>query len=619
MKRLALRFYFLIGFILCRTLAYSQDITQNQNVENTLESIFSELQVDSVKTGYLLDRAFEVSNVRSFNGTALTDSNYVDVNTFRNIILTMNSASVNNTGTTFNANEITDALADTVSVRIAGALYKYNYFLSNALSDNLISFQGGKVKDVTINGIWQNPYGNAYVFACTPNRSIKTGTSVRFRFDANQFIGNIIPTKIEFDAGDGSGYHIIYLPYDNTTYYTSDGVKDLKFKVTIDNQIVLESHSQINLLPPPSAPSGAPLVPPGHIHPISCFYNGSQVSANVAYTIGSNNGGVVKRPIIYVEGFDIGALSIINNFLNDSYLLAPIWIESLMTALFRGHYGGLSFDYYYNTVFAPIPTIASDFDFFYVDWLTPMADIKANASLLSDIIQWVNSIKGPDAEKNIVYGHSMGGLIARYALCLMENSDTPHQTTCYVSHDSPHLGANVPIGAVYLLRDFYSFLYGDSYQPGFLTTHLFDPAIAACVGILESTAARQMIYNYVDRDGIIDNTVHDDWQGDLADIGFPRGDYGFPIENLAIVNGCQQTPAPPDTLFSLRMHVGHNLIGWQQPLLNLITPLNGIDASFIAYRNHGGSQTVSRVSAVYKKELLGMELNIPLIVPFISG
>ncbi|WP_406839745.1 esterase/lipase family protein [Streptomyces sp. AHU1] len=46
----------------------------------------------------------------------------------------------------------------------------------------------------------------------------------------------------------------------------------------------------------------------------------------------------------------------------------------------------------------------------------------------------------------LVGGFSMGGLVARYALARMELQRIDHRVGCYVSFDSPHRGAWVPIG-----------------------------------------------------------------------------------------------------------------------------------------------------------------------------
>ena len=48
----------------------------------------------------------------------------------------------------------------------------------------------------------------------------------------------------------------------------------------------------------------------------------------------------------------------------------------------------------------------------------------------------------------------MGGLIARYGLSFMEQNSMNHETRLYISFDSPHLGANIPVSFQYLINYF---------------------------------------------------------------------------------------------------------------------------------------------------------------------
>ena len=50
-------------------------------------------------------------------------------------------------------------------------------------------------------------------------------------------------------------------------------------------------------------------------------------------------------------------------------------------------------------------------------------------------------------EQITLVGPSMGGLVSRYALAYMEKNNIPHNVKLWVSFDSPHLGANIPIAA----------------------------------------------------------------------------------------------------------------------------------------------------------------------------
>ena len=49
-------------------------------------------------------------------------------------------------------------------------------------------------------------------------------------------------------------------------------------------------------------------------------------------------------------------------------------------------------------------------------------------------------------EKLVITGSSMGGQVVRYALAYMEKHNMNHNTRLYISQDSPHLGANIPLG-----------------------------------------------------------------------------------------------------------------------------------------------------------------------------
>ncbi|MDJ1131301.1 esterase/lipase family protein [Streptomyces iconiensis] len=72
-----------------------------------------------------------------------------------------------------------------------------------------------------------------------------------------------------------------------------------------------------------------------------------------------------------------------------------------------------------------------------------------------------------------VGGFSMGGLITRYALAKLERQKMMHRTELYVSYDTPHRGAWLPIGIQKLIP----YLLGDSRM----------------LGLVSSPAAKQMM------------------------------------------------------------------------------------------------------------------------------
>ena len=93
----------------------------------------------------------------------------------------------------------------------------------------------------------------------------------------------------------------------------------------------------------------------------------------------------------------------------------------------------------------------SSFDIIYLDYNDGLDDIRRNAVLFQEVIDYVNRNK-EGASPNVVMGISMGGLVARYALRKMELENRKHDTWKFISVDSPHKGANVPIGMQAMLR-----------------------------------------------------------------------------------------------------------------------------------------------------------------------
>ncbi len=65
-----------------------------------------------------------------------------------------------------------------------------------------------------------------------------------------------------------------------------------------------------------------------------------------------------------------------------------------------------------------------------------------------ELINFLNNrlVQNGSTEELIIVGPSMGGQISRYALAYMEKQGMDHRTKLWISIDSPHHGANIPIG-----------------------------------------------------------------------------------------------------------------------------------------------------------------------------
>ncbi|AFM05499.1 hypothetical protein Fleli_3163 [Bernardetia litoralis DSM 6794] len=203
--------------------------------------------------------------------------------------------------------------------------------------------------------------------------------------------------------------------------------------------------------------------------------------------------------------------------------------------------------------------------------------IENNAAVLRELLVDVNEAKlqnavdfGIPIEQNVVLGYSMGGAITRYELARMETENIAHDTRLYVSMDTPHKGANVPLGIQYFASDANSILQTlPFYMPTLLrplTNTLFGLAFQftnsnidlSNVGnsdltlwqplniktdylnqILNDHSAQQFIKYHTSFDDTRPNPEYEALQEEFRRMGQRLGNTGYPIqcENVAIING----------------------------------------------------------------------------------
>lgn len=226
--------------------------------------------------------------------------------------------------------------------------------------------------------------------------------------------------------------------------------------------------------------------------------------------------GVLDKPIIVLDGFDPGDSRDISGLYNSLSFGGQNMADILRTE-----------GYDFVILNAPLYTTdGKDID--------GGADyIQRNAMVLVALIDLLNSQKVGD-EELVVLGASMGGLIGRYGLAYMEQNSMPTETRLYISFDSPHRGANIPISIQYLVN--------------YLAVQIDDPDATAIVDeVLNSPAAKEMLYDHLSghllsgSDFEQDPTLllpagapdfRDAFQAELDALGFPQQ-----VRNVAMVNG----------------------------------------------------------------------------------
>jgi hypothetical protein len=116
-----------------------------------------------------------------------------------------------------------------------------------------------------------------------------------------------------------------------------------------------------------------------------------------------------------------------------------------------GFHGGPTVlsELYYHLEFREYPFLSElrrrGYDVIILGYQDCTASILDNARVATTCVKRAIAERQGDARLT-VGGFSMGGIITRYALAEMEHKQEDHQTQTYISYDSPHHGAWLPIG-----------------------------------------------------------------------------------------------------------------------------------------------------------------------------
>ena len=263
------------------------------------------------------------------------------------------------------------------------------------------------------------------------------------------------------------------------------------------------------------------LPPPAEPFEHHAWVDGELISANV-YVLPIPSGPF--RPFVFVEGIDFGLSGGLPPLRNGDFGWREFWgCDAVGYPMMADM--PILIDSLVHRGFTPV----------LIDFEDGNTDLFDNAELLIDILLHLQEHRTDDRPM-VISGASMGGQIARIALRLMELRGEPTCTGLYVSLDSPHQGANVPLGLQQLLH----FLNQNGSE-----------TLQALVQALHSPAARQLLVRQVPS-----LTPRIAYQDSLNQLGLPSS-----CRTASIANG-SSSPLTSDGAFLLEYD--HSLIesGW---------------------------------------------------------
>lgn len=230
---------------------------------------------------------------------------------------------------------------------------------------------------------------------------------------------------------------------------------------------------------------------------------GNNLVKGNAYALHSADG-IFDKPFIFVEGIDFG------NDHNATRNGTFGW-DAFSSGSSTGQYAMLELMPYW------IDTLQQHgYDLVLIDFYDGARDVRENAALVEKVINLCNAYKNSD-ESIVVAGASMGGLISRYALRNMEIQNKQHCTRLYISLDTPHLGAYIPLSLQSTLHFMAPY---SSAAHSFVYDKLLRPA------------AQQLLFYQWGIPNPLLPTTFLNFQSELSEMGLPKN-----CRNIAIANG----------------------------------------------------------------------------------
>lgn len=422
-------------------------------------------------------------------------------------------------------------------------LYEYSRIKANALADNLLRTENGRYYDILPRV--ESPYENKTLFISAPLKEKIFSGNQTFYISQDFFISNLTgPISIEIDFNDGVGYRAVSFGQSITVNYPNNNVKNIKTKITYNgNQLFAKAASTeeycqggyrpvdeymiINSTIPFLNPSPYPIqwgdgqaVDPNQV-------GLTQAKVYIAYGAGHTPGHLVK-PLVFIEGIDFGYDLSFTDATGNTIRYGDLgWCE----------FWGESYDpqdpdnyLHGNPEFKNSPQflntmIAHGYDIMFVDFIDGADFIQRNAMI---IVELLNTIKNRqlngfyDSQPTVLIGASMGGQVGKYALSYMEKNNIKHCVRDYISFDSPHNGANIPIS----LQQWIDFFAHNGQGGG------KDDAKLSLSKRINRPATRQLLVRHYDDGNAYTQQDRIDFQNTMNAIGYPKK-----LRKVAIASG----------------------------------------------------------------------------------
>ncbi len=515
------KIFLFIIFLLFSNFAFAQQepaeliIEENFDI-NKLTEKFETLDSSKIPTGILHDKVISFVDFKLYSGS--DRSEVVDYYVWRQILDELKNSAVKKQSFP-SLKTVANQYKDRNVLPILFLNYNYNTIKTDAFDKNLIIEKDGYFYDNS--KTTETPYDDKKIFvASIPYFKIDVKNNTFILSDDLFFSNdNTKPKYYLIDFGDGAGYNQYETNKDINVSYQFPGEKIIKIKaVFTDDTLYANFSTKTTECDAPDAD-----IVEFEIEAEIPYWNytdtdtendinGAKGKAKVSVWYAPGHTQLIK-PFILLDGFD--------PFKDINFEVQARDYKKLYCDLNQVHTIDMLQQCY-------------GYDIVVVDWVGGADWIQKNGLCLVEVLNWINENK-VGFYPNIIIGPSMGGMIGRFGLSYMEDHNLNHDVSVFIPADSPHRGANIPLGM--------------QFWANYLYTHVDDDNVKIQYEMLMSPAARQLLLyhfnasveekknqsNPKDKVTCDNEQMRDDFVADLNSLG----NNGYPAQPtlIGISNG----------------------------------------------------------------------------------
>ena len=424
--------------LLCLVLVVTTK-TFAQQIESERDKIFEHVDLPQVPYGILEDYGLSSVSLLPYTKQELDTTNYLNYATLQQIIGGLNSSMVlphhPDSINLDRVNSLNEEYYGKGVVPITLLRYDLCRFSEEAVRRGDVYPLNDQIR--VKGGIFKSPYEELHLFAAAPFTSELSSRDVTFCIPQQLMLTNsqaIAQIEVQFE--EGQPFRSIAIGEQVSYRYATDGLKMVTMRIQqVGASRWYSSHFPLAITTPQETKIVFEFPELESVFFLS--ESGIHSGGTLQYKLSPHNHtGKFRKPLFIVEGFDVYPTITSDTAINHTLLDVFYDEDDLNRILDLGY------------------------DIAYLDYADGMDDIRRNAALFQEALRYINAHKEGD-EKNVVVGLSMGGLVASYGLRKMELAGEDHETRKYISYDSPHMGANVPLGAFYMA---YHWLKGSEFS-----------------------------------------------------------------------------------------------------------------------------------------------------------